>query len=82
MMDWGWGDHMSSWGWLWMGFWSVLVVLGLMALVILAMRALDDGRRSDDSREDPLEILNRRYAAGELDDADYDKRRGVLSRGK
>jgi putative membrane protein len=79
MMDWGWnGTHdMSGWMWLWMGLWSVLVIAGIVALVVLAVRALDRGRDSTPT-SDALELLKRRYATGELDDEEFERRRKGL----
>lgn len=62
---------MGGWGWgfgiLWMLFGLALVVL----IVVLIWRLLDggsqDGTRHEGARETPLEILEKRYARGEID---------------
>jgi putative membrane protein len=59
--------------------------IGLIALIILGMRWLirqERGMSPPPSRsagEEPLEILRRRYAAGEIDDEEYERRRKVLT---
>lgn len=73
---------------LWMGFWTVLWV-ALLGLVLWGvMRLL--ARRPDASSahvwriqsDEPsaLEILNRRYARGELDAEDYEEMRARIER--
>lgn len=60
--------------------------VGLIALIFLGIRWLirqerggpppASGRSPD---ADPLEILRRRYAAGEIDDEEYQRRRKTLT---
>ena len=74
-------------GILWLG--GVLVVVLFWALVIAALvlavrwllRADQRGRQEPPAphSEDPLEILRRRYAAGEIDDEEYERRRKKLT---
>jgi putative membrane protein len=62
--------------------------IGLIALIILGIRWLLRQERGNArgagtdprgaSAEDPLEILRRRYAAGEIDDEEYARRRKTL----
>lgn len=62
---------MGGWGWgfgiLGMLFWLALVVL----IAVLVWRLLDrggqDGVRRESARETPLEMLEKRYARGEID---------------
>jgi putative membrane protein len=65
-----------------LAFWG-----GLIALIFLGIRWLvrhdgggaAAGRASGASQaEDPFEILRRRYAAGEIDDEEYARRRKTL----
>jgi putative membrane protein len=63
--------------------------VGLLALIFLGIRWLlrqdrassqgSGGRTGTPSAEDPLEILRRRYAAGEIDDEEYARRRKTLT---
>jgi putative membrane protein len=62
--------------------------VGLIALIFLGIRWLLRQERggsqgsgvgsSGPSAEDPFEILRRRYAAGEIDDEEYQRRRKTL----
>ena len=85
--DWGWAWGMGNgWGW-WMGFgWIVVIAL----LVFLAWAILSSGRRgAGESWEretgappapSALEILERRYASGELSDEEFERMRQRLQR--
>ena len=66
-----------------LAFWG-----GLIALIFLGIRWLvrhdgggGGGRMSagGSPTEDPYEILRRRYAAGEIDDEEYARRRKILT---
>jgi putative membrane protein len=62
--------------------------IGLLALIFLGIRWLLRQDRASSQRpggmtgmpsaDDPLEILRRRYAAGEIDDEEYARRRKTL----
>jgi putative membrane protein len=60
-------------------FWSAVI-----ALVVLAIRALTGGGRASETgrntpwAEDPLEILKSRYARGEIDREEYLQKREDL----
>ena len=78
MMYGDWGDHMSGWMWVWMGVGSLLVIAGIVALVVLATRSNGVRRDATMTSDDPLEILKRRFAAGEMDADEFDRRRDKL----
>jgi putative membrane protein len=59
---WGWGAMLL--GWLWM----LLVVAAIVAVIVLIARA-GTGRHTDV----PLEILRKRYAAGELSKEQFEQ---------
>ena len=77
-----WGGHMDgdwSWwmlvGWTWMVlFWGVLV----WGAVVFFQRG-GRGRGADD--EDPVRILERRYARGEIDRSEFEEMRRILREG-
>ena len=62
----GWG---MGWGWL----------LGLIILILfiwLIIRVVDPGRRAAGSGEkSAMDILNERYASGEIDKKEYDEKK-------
>jgi len=71
-----WNSGMGAGGWLLM---SVFLVV-LIALIVWAVANLFPrvGRNSNGLAERPEEILERRLASGEIDDATYDTLRGKL----
>jgi len=82
MMDWndGWNDGMGAGGWVMM----TLVMVAFWALVIIAVIALfrglgRDGQASGSTApRDPQQILEERFARGEIDADEYHARRQVL----
>ncbi len=66
--DWG----VALGGWIWMGVWVV-------ALLIMVWLLVSNGRGSDRERgEEPLEILRRRYANGEVSEEEFRNARELL----
>lgn len=60
---------------------TVLVIVGVIWLVRRLLRERDGGRPDDRDPANALRILDRRYAAGEIDAEEYRERRSVLERG-
>lgn len=76
-----WGPY----GWSGMGFWgglgmliSSLVWLALVVAVVMAVVRWFQWRDADVRRERPLDILQRRYAAGEISREEYERMREEL----
>ncbi len=74
---------MGGWmmGWMWM--WPLLVVAGLLIIGYVVLRLLRGGRPSSPTRTDPAgstarQILNERYARGEIDEEEYLRRWDML----
>lgn len=78
MYDWGYGDNgYGVWGFVFMLLIMALVVIG----VIVAIRYLGSHTGSSGGqKETALDILQRRYASGEIDKNEYEERRKVLSK--
>lgn len=79
MMGWNMGGMMWWWGMALLG----LMVLVLLALVVgAAMYLSRQGQRASDqpgiATDAALELLRRRYAAGEIDDDEYNRRLSVM----
>lgn len=72
--DWGWWMAV---GWLWMvAFWGLIVWA-----VIYVVRQLGYGGRSDErENDDPIRIVERRYAQGELTREEFEEMREALRR--
>ena len=78
MMHW-YGGGMGPLGWLVMGaFWAALLAL----IIWLVVRLLPGGGRETTAaprRESPEEILDRRFALGEIDESTYTAQRTALA---
>ena len=78
-----WQMH-DGWGW-WMVF-GWFWMIGLIALVVWAVSSLTrsgmsrERERPNDAGSAPLEILERRYAGGELSDEQFERMRRQLQR--
>lgn len=66
---WFWGMHMFWWI-----FWVILIVL-FFGLLMPSQR-----KKTHAYRETPLEVLQRRYAAGEISTEEYEERKERLAR--
>lgn len=71
----GWYGMGMGMGWMWI-FW-VLVLAAIVFVLVAAARAM---HRSPTERESAEEILKRRYARGEIDQVEYQKRLEDLRR--
>lgn len=75
-MDGDWGWWMAA-GWIWM-----LLFWGLIAGAIVAvLHRTGAFERSSDAPAEPLRILEERYARGEIDDDEFERRRQHLANG-
>ena len=70
-----WPYYADGWNWLWMGGMMLLFWGGLIALAVWAIRALSGPRSTTDQ---PLEVLRRRLAAGQISPEDYEKTKQAL----
>ena len=74
--------HMGNYGWGHMLFGGLMMVLvwgAVIALVVLLVRGLTRGRdESAQQRPTALDILQERYARGEIDQQEYEQRRRDL----
>ncbi len=76
MMDWGWGG--GAVGLLWMAlFWAAVV-----ALIVVAVRAIGGNPSGTESGPDARAVLAERFARGEISAEEYDERSRVLSAGR
>ncbi|WP_136795367.1 MULTISPECIES: SHOCT domain-containing protein [Desulfosediminicola] len=81
-----WGNYFCSWGPSWghgpwfMGWLFPLLFWGLIAyLAVSIIRGLFSSTRSKQN-DNALEILRNRFAAGEIDEKEYNAQKAVLSR--
>jgi putative membrane protein len=61
-------------GFMWV-FW-ILIIVGIFFLVQNMMRG--NSEQSSTNKESPLEILKKRYARGEIEEEEYERRRKEL----
>jgi putative membrane protein len=80
MLNWMHGGTWSGgFGSLVMGLFWVLLILAPALAIAALMRNRPGGTGVAPPRETPLEILQRRYARGEIDQKEYEERRRTLS---
>lgn len=74
-MMYGW--DMTGWGWGWMSLWTLLgiVVIALLVAALVRSSPTPSTRAFEDSA---LAVLRRRYAAGEIDETEFQQRRAKL----
>jgi putative membrane protein len=66
---------LSEGHWIWMVFWWIVAIYFIIAGV---MFIADSFRARQNTRESPESILRRRYAAGEIDTEEFERRLAVL----
>lgn len=80
----GWDGHMGDWGaGEWIAMAAMMVVLwGLViGAVVWLVRSLADRDRGRHREPSALELLERRFAMGELSVEEYEERRRILAKG-
>lgn len=80
-MMWGWDS--GWWGLGMMFVWLVFLGVIVVGVVFLARSFGSSARQSDGSaRNAALDILDQRFARGEIDQSEYEERRRTLSGGQ
>ncbi len=79
MMGYRWNNMMDGWGgfglgWLFMLLFWALLILGVAALIRNLTRSGDN-----EQGKTPLDILERRYAGGEIDKKEFEEKKHELS---
>jgi len=70
--DSGWGFGMGLGMWV---FWIVLIVI-----IVALVKVISPGAGSAPSDKSPMEILKTRYARGEIDEEEFNRRRSELEK--
>lgn len=78
----GWGNQGFGMGWFG-GIFMILFWVVVLAGIIFTIRYLATGKTTtfDNEGSDPLKILQKRYASGEIDTEEYEERKKVLGNG-
>ena len=71
------GWDMSGWGWAWMSLTMIVGAVLIALLAVILFRGSGSQPRSQQG-DDPMEILGRRLARGEIDEEEYRRRRNAL----
>lgn len=65
-----------GWG---MGWWWIFGFLIFILAIWLILKAVNQSSRTTNSDKTPLDILNDRYARGEIDKQEYEQRKNDLN---
>ncbi|MCL1595587.1 MAG: SHOCT domain-containing protein [Actinomycetia bacterium] len=60
--------------------WMLLFWVGVVVLIVWAVRSVGDNKVDRDTSNRALEILEERYARGEIDTDEFNRRRAELGR--
>ena len=74
MMDGMGGVGMGLFGWVFMILVWVLIIAGIIALVKWLMQSTSGSQR----KKTPLEILQERFARGDIDEGEYERKKNIL----
>ncbi len=72
------GWTMTGWGWAWMGLFPLLLIVAIALVVRLFMR--ESGSLQIREEDSAREVLRRRFAAGEIDEDEFNRRLSSLER--
>jgi len=76
---WEWyGTGMMGGGFMWM-FWLFIIFAIIFLIKASSDKSSSNERRANQQRETPLEILEKRYARGEIDEEEFQRRKKELS---
>jgi len=76
MMNFGYAS-LGGFGWIFMILWWVIVVIGAVALIRWLVNQTSS--KSGGDAKTPLQILQERYAKGEIDKKEFEERKQALS---
>ena len=76
----GWVDHMDGWDGGWMWVWGTLMMLSWVAIIAGAVYLFTRRTSGEDHRDRVREILDERYARGEISAEEYREKLSHLGR--
>jgi len=78
----GYGQHMYGFGGFWMIILSVAVIVGVVIIIkILLDRGSRGSKQIPERSDSPIDILKKRYAAGEIDHDEFERRKQDIMTG-
>lgn len=78
--DWPYPWHMMGWGWGFGWIFPLLMVFGIVFCVVMMSRMFGHAHGHRDSTSSALELLNERFARGEISKEEFEEKRAVLAR--
>ena len=72
-------DGFLGGGFMWI-FWIILIIVILYIVKDVVSKGSSSSTGSSSADNDPIEILKRRYAKGEIDEAEYERRKRELEK--
>jgi putative membrane protein len=76
----GWGHMMGYGGYGGIFIWLILILIAGVIIYVAVNRSRGAGGRESSAKESPIEILKRRYASGEISEAEFTRMKKELER--
>ena len=71
MRGWGWGGHMWILG--------IVCIVFIVVIVLVVVNALQS-KKEEGETESPMDVLKKRYARGEIDDEEFERKKERLEK--
>ena len=78
--DWPYPWHMMGWGWGFGWIFPLLMVLGIVFCVVMMSRMFGHAHGRRNSSSSALDVLDERFAKGEISKEEFEEKRAVLAR--
>jgi putative membrane protein len=75
---WEWHGAGMGGGFMWI-FWLLIIFVIILLVKASSGNSASNEKRANEQRETPLDILEKRYARGEIDEEEFQRRKKQLS---